>query len=194
MSLPVLGHLLSQKAPTSPRRCLSGNIPLRPKQTRGASVKELRKSPPWITTYNELDGLFGADPDIMLTYDDEEHSVTMLVEGNDKADAISRILPSEYDFGNVVMKVNVVPSNTDSIEAMARRAFSGNPAVSHIETLDDGTPVFGGRTYVVFKPDVVQFYDDDMSDYNGLRTTLYQDIARRLMQVDGVSFCTDFAI
>ena len=45
---------------------------------------------------------------------------------------------------------------------------------------------------VRFKPRVVQFFDDDISDFNGNWSGLAQDIAREVFgaEMRGVHFCT----
>jgi hypothetical protein len=45
---------------------------------------------------------------------------------------------------------------------------------------------------VIFQPEVVQFFDDDISDINGNWTGLAEDIARALFTEDrsGMNFCT----
>ena len=46
--------------------------------------------------------------------------------------------------------------------------------------------------FVVFVPEVVQFYNDDLGDINGLCSTLYQDLAKDLFGEEaGIYFCTD---
>jgi hypothetical protein len=48
---------------------------------------------------------------------------------------------------------------------------------------------------VVFVPEVVQYYTDNLGDINGFRTTLYQELAKELFGDSelsrGVYFCTD---
>lgn len=49
-------------------------------------------------------------------------------------------------------------------------------------------------TYVVFEKEVVQYWNDNLADYNGLTSTLYQDLAKEIFEdanLDGVYFCTD---
>lgn len=151
-------------------------------------------SPPWVTYARKMQALFEQDRDVTVKYDNESRTLDLLVEGNDKASAISSILPNEVEFGNVKLTIAVKPSNDDSPEAIVRKAFAGNDAVASIETIETDVPLFGDRTYVLFKPEVVQFFDDDMTDINGICTTIYQDIAREVFETGpGVSFCTEIA-
>jgi hypothetical protein len=47
-------------------------------------------------------------------------------------------------------------------------------------------------TYVIFKKEVVQYYDDNLGDAHGNRTTLYEQIANQIFEDrEGIYFCTD---
>lgn len=152
-------------------------------------------SAPWITLFREYKALFGDDPDIKLSYlagDGEDPVIEMLVAGQEKADAIERILPESYDFGGVTVSVVIKPANrSESTEDLFRSAFAGNPAFSYAATAKGvfTNPV----TYVVFRNKVVQFWNDNIGDINGNESMLYADIAEHLMfdQLGGVCFCTD---
>ena len=46
--------------------------------------------------------------------------------------------------------------------------------------------------YVLFKKEVVQYDSDDISDFHGVCSTLYQDLAKEIIGEDeGIYFCTD---
>ena len=151
-------------------------------------------SSPWVTLYREIEAMFGDDPDIKVEYvagDGNDPIIKLYVDGQDKADAISKILPATYEFGGVTVSVTVVPANkAESKESLFRCAFEGNPAFSYAVT---ASGVFTNPiTYVVFKNKVVQFWNDDLGDVNGNETTLYETIALGLFGDDGgVCFCTD---
>ena len=151
-----------------------------------------RISPPWISYYRKVNALFGDDPDIRIEYDDENNVITMYVSGQDKADAISQLLPERKTFGNVTIETKVIPANGASDRfSMMKYAFVGNPKLAFIWKTDDAfmtNPV----TYVSFKPEVAQFFDDNLHDAHGNRSMLYEDIAKELLGEDGgVFFCTD---
>jgi hypothetical protein len=157
-------------------------------------MAEAKISAPWVTYVSKLKAIFEYDMDVTVTYDDETHEVELLVDGHDKAEALATLLRTERQFGNVTLTITVKPSNNGTTDVLVRKAFAGNDAVSAIVKADDDVPFAGGRTFVLFQPEVVQFFDDDLSDYNGLCTTLYQDIAREVFDTDAqVSFCTDLA-
>ena len=156
-------------------------------------TEKLKLSAPWVTLHREVLALFGDDPDIEIEYlagDGEDPTIKLHVNGQDKADAIERILPESYDFGGVVVNMVIVPANRlESKDALYRRAFEGNPAFSYAVTAEGifTNPI----TYVVFKNKVVQFWNDDLSDVNGNETTLYESIAADIIDGDGVCYCTD---
>ena len=147
-------------------------------------------APPWIQYVNKLIALFGEDPDIDISYDNDSHLVMLKVNNQAKADAIDHLLPAAKQFGNVTLVISVVPSNTSDTKAdLYNIAFDGNPAFSYVKHVDG---VFTNPiTYVVFNKEVVQYYNDDLGDVNGNCTTLYQDIAKDLFDDEGVYFCTD---
>ena len=45
-------------------------------------------------------------------------------------------------------------------------------------------------SFAVFAKEVVQYYNDDLTDINGLKSTLYEDIARDVFDIDGINYCT----
>lgn len=153
--------------------------------------KKVGLSSPWVAYYREIVALFGDDPDIKIEYYEDENTIKMKVQGQEKADAITELLPPERKFGNIVLKIEVIPANSLSANRVEtfQKAFEGNPAFSFVASV----PVDGGEfSYVVFKNKVVQFYNDNLSDYYGNRSALYQDIARDVFgDITGVWFCTD---
>ena len=149
-------------------------------------------SAPWVTYYREIEALFGADPEITVAYDELQGEIKMLVNNDDKAQAIAQILPAEKTFGGVTIKVTIVTANSfkPANINMFERALEGNPAVSFMETVDG---VFSNPiSYIVFANKVVQFFDDNLGDINGMRSTLYEDIASNIFaEHEGICFCTD---
>lgn len=150
-------------------------------------------SPPWITFYNEIKEMFCEDPDVSaITYNNVTHTVNIYIENAEKAYAIMRLLPVSKDFGNVTLKINVIPSNNLSINTLDlyEKAFEGNPAFSYTKKANLPITPFN---YVVFKNKVVQFFNDNMNDVNGNKNTLYEEIARDIFETssDGICFCTD---
>ena len=150
-------------------------------------------SSPWIKFYREIEALFKEDPEIKIVYDEDEPEVKLYVENTEKAEAIAQLLPAAKAFGNVVLKITIIPANAlgESPKAsLFRKAFKGNPAFSFIASVEGifTNPI----SYVVFKNKVVQFFNDDLSDINGNCSTLYQELAKDVFgETDGIFFCTD---
>ena len=146
---------------------------------------------PWVEFCNEINALFERDPEVKVMFDEENTEVKIFVENARKADAIAYLLPEEKEFGNVKLKISVVPANNgigSKFEAI-QEAFSGNPALSYVWQAQ--TPL-GEWDYVVFDNRVVQYYNDNMRDINGNKSTLYQDIAQNVIGEEAnLCFCTE---
>lgn len=162
-------------------------------------MEGLSKSAPWVTYARKLKAIFGSDPEITINYIEEpEPEVKLLVNNPTKADALSKILPTTKAFGNVTIKVTVVPSNAnETFEDLIKRAFAGNPIVSYI---DHGDGPFGSNIcFVAFENDVIQYFDDRLDDPYGLDSTLAEDICREIFENaeefgTSVRFCTDLPV
>ena len=153
--------------------------------------KTVKLSPPWNTFVSELKILFGEDPDINVQYYDGDYEVKLFVEGYAKANALTKLLPATRVFGNVVFNITIVPSNkaTSAKASLIEEAFKGNPVLSEVMRVQ--TP-FGEYDYAMFRKQVVQFYNDDLSDPHGYKSTLYQDIAKDVFGTStDIFFCTD---
>lgn len=147
-------------------------------------------SSPWVTFYREIEALFGSDPEIKIVFDEDKNEIKLYVDNHRKADALTQLLPSKREFGNVTLLIDVVPPNVDSydIQSLYEAAFENNPAFAYVEHVDG----LFTMDYVVFKNKVVQYFNDDMSDVHGNCSTLYQEIAKNVLEtVPGVFFCTD---
>ena len=150
-------------------------------------MARLKLSPPWCQRYSQIAALFKYDPEVHVIYDEDTYELKLYVDDDDKAAALTILLPEEYEFGNVKLKVHVVPANgadADSVidedtpvDELYEAAFSGNGAFAFAKTIR-GVMLIDGITYVVFNKQVVQYYTDNLSDYFGNCSTLYQDIAK----------------
>lgn len=153
-------------------------------------------APPWVTFVNEINALFGEDPDIGITYDNDEHTVKIYVEDNEKAAALDKLLPKEKVFGNVTLEICVIPANISynnkfkDTDDLFNTAFNKNPAFSFAVSIDC---LYSNKiTYVVFAKKVVQFFNDNLNDPYGNKNTLYQEIADEILNdIPGVYYSTD---
>ena len=139
--------------------------------------KQVSLSPPWITKVNELKALFGVDPDIDVVYNDEAKEVIIESVNTFKIMALQKILVPSVTFGNVTLTIKcLVKDNAeDDVASLIKTAFADNPHFSQVITAP--TP-YGEQVYALFKKEVIQFYNDDTSDYYGNWNGLSEDILR----------------
>lgn len=148
-------------------------------------------SPPWAIFYREVEALFKNDPEIHITYNEETLELKLYVDNPTKADALMKLLPRQKDFGNVSLHIAVIPADRENIDNVSiyQQAFEGNPALSYATSTQ--YPAYPAD-YIVFKKEVVQYFNDSLADINGLCSTLYEDLARDVFGDNaGVYFCTD---
>lgn len=148
---------------------------------------------PWVNFKKEIEVLFARDMEVDVEFVDGEEKVIMLrVDNYTKAEALKRIMPKEKTFGNVVVRIEVIPANTPddwSVLDTFGEAFKMNCAFHGVK--ESATP-FGTFRYVMFDPKVVQYQNDDIGDANRIKSTLYQEIAKDVFAdtAQGVHFCT----
>lgn len=153
-------------------------------------MAKLNLSPPWIILYNEMKAFFKEDNEVNVGYNDEEKKILLYVTDNKKATALASLIKEEVELGKVTVKICIMPGNGFSSGNCAiKDAFVGNGAFDHVINVK----AFGfDMQFVIFKAKVVQYKTDDISDYYGLQSTLYEDIARDIFKdVGGVFYCTE---
>ena len=154
---------------------------------------------PWQTFAKKLKALFAQDSDIDVSdiYAAEDRDGVQVIDvtvlGHEKFVALDRVMAKERRFGNVRVVINLYDLENETDNAgidIFKTLFKDNPAVADIVSMAD--PTGTNWNYVCFKPEVVQFFDDDMSDVNGNYTGLMEDIAREVFADNhrGVNFCT----
>ena len=147
-------------------------------------------SAPWYTYYHELEALFEKDPELSIGFDEDELVITIYVHDNDeKAYALTQLLPAIKEFGSITVRTRVIPANgkVESDYDLLLKAFKDNP-VFETGIQEEMT----GMNYILFKKEVVQFYNDQFDDPHGYRSTLYKTIADDVFAgVNGVFFSTD---
>lgn len=161
------------------------------------TTMRLKLAPPWVTFVNEVKALFDEDPQVRVVYDNDTVGLKLYVEDAKKAEAIRMLLPLSKLYGNVSLDITVIPANVGNYDfskytfgQLFDAAFDGNPVYSFSRDIDS---VFTNvLTYVVFTNRVVQFFNDNLNDIYGNMTTLYQEIASDVFDIEsGVFFCTD---
>lgn len=156
-------------------------------------MTELNLSSPWEVLYNEMNALFGEDPeiDVMKVFSEETKKIELLVADSQKAEALEKILPPYKEYGNVIVFINVKPANVqkDNDESLYKKAFNGNPVLKHIITKD----IHGLQAnFFMFRNEVVRFFADNIRDYQGKRSMLFEEIAADIFtDRPGIYFCTE---
>ena len=142
--------------------------------------KNFDLSSPAIIYYQKIAALFGKDPAVRVEFDRDNLTIKLYVDQVKKASAIEALLPAEKTFGNLTVRIEVVMPNArmKDYEKLFNDAFEGNPAFKKVQVFEYPSAPF---VYVVFKPEVVQYFTDNAADLRGLTSTLYQDIARDVL-------------
>lgn len=152
----------------------------------------LNLTTPWVEHYRKIDAFFKNDPDVYVVYNNDEVEIKVYVDNAEKGGALDALLPDEVEFGNVTLKIAVIPANDGKLTIprnITSVAFTGNPIVDEIRSIT----LFGAlETFVLFKKEVVQYSNDDIGDYFGIESTLYENIARDIFSPQlGVYYCTN---
>lgn len=167
---------------------------------------KLKLSPPWVTYVNKLIALFGQDPEITIKVIGSH--VKICVDNEEKALLLTKWLPYGKNFGNYSLVITVYPSNEQESSSKLKLAgemedlpldrqfdlvFAKNPVYSFSYRVES---LFSNDiTYVVFKNEVVQFFNDNLNDIYGNVSTLYENIAREIFEDVSDNqvafFCTD---
>ena len=159
----------------------------------------MKLMPPWYTFHKKFKALFENDPDINVgdvrEGNETNYAFDVEIRNHEKFIALDRVLPRVKTFGNVALEIvlydveNNADDFTDRIE-LYRTIFKGNPIIKDVKEVKDftGTPV----GFVRFQPEVVQFFDDNIGDFEGLWSGLAQDIAKEVFDQEtvGIHFCT----
>lgn len=160
-------------------------------------MAKLKLSPPWDIYATEVETLFKFCDGVHVVYDHEEMKLSLYVDDGERADALSRLMPHEKVLGNTTLHISVIPGNTAACSTGAskgtlyRIALQGNKAFSRVKVVK-GAFLSNDITFVVFAKEVVQFYTDNLGDLYGLRSTLWQEIAKDVFgETEGVFFCTE---
>lgn len=159
--------------------------------------KIMQLSPPWYAYHRKVLALFGGDPQIhikdLAALDEGKYAYMILIDDAKKARAIKTILLKEIYIGNITIQATILGPDEDLIQSAStdavtlfNDAFSGNPIFDKAITVH-----FGGQTfnYCIFKKVILQFWNDDMSDYYGNFNGLPSDVAKEILDTEGVQFC-----
>lgn len=157
---------------------------------------------PWMVYYHQVVAFFEKDNEINVVWDDSGETDVLKIYVNNpaKAEALSQLLPNEKNFGVVTVGIDIIPSNTvtafqtsinfKNVEDVLQTAFKGNESLDFIKTVEGlfSNPI----TYVVFKKEVIQYFNDSLGDAFGQCSTLSEMIARDIfIEREGIFYCTN---
>ena len=164
-------------------------------------MARLGLSSPWVLYYHKVEAFFKNDSEVKVVYDEENNLLKLYVDNMVKAEALAQLLPIEKEFGTVTLNIEVIPSNeAQEKNSLSLAAVKGNKALliealrgnSSIQSIVEVKVYTNPVTYVIFKPEIVQYFTDSLSDAHGICSTLNQDIAKDIFaEIDGVFYCTD---
>ena len=156
-------------------------------------MTELNLSSPWEVLYSEMNALFGKDPeiDVIKAFSEDTKKIELLVADSQKAEALDKILPPYKEYGNIIVFINVKPANVqkDNMISLYENAFVGNPVLRRIYIKDiPGSQV----NFLLFRNEVVRFFADNIRDYEGKKSMLFEEIAADIFpDRPGIYFCTE---
>lgn len=154
-------------------------------------------SPPWYFYHRKVQAIFEKDSEIHIKdldrIDNGNYSFIILVFNKEKAQAIKAILPAVVEIGGITVNVYIYGPDEDDIQPLNKSddeiyetAFSGNPIFE--KTITRNYPI-GKISYCVFKKKVIQFWNDDLSDYCGNYSCLASEIAKEIFNSSKINFC-----
>ena len=164
-----------------------------------SKFNELTLEAPWNTYRKMINALFEYDPEIEVGdivsapgVESADYNIAIKVRNHRKFEALQKLLPDRKVFGSVTVAIYIydMPNNKRNDIDILKDLFRDNPIVSNYEKikLPDGSE----RDFVCFRPEVIQFFDDDISDCYGNYNGLTEDIARAVFgdRAGDVSFST----
>lgn len=162
----------------------------------------LTLSSPWSTFNKMLKVLFERDPSITVgdVYETDEKSkanygMDIEVRNHEKFLALEKLLPKVKKFGNVTMQIVLFDEENNNLNTVDDEiasfvtVFKDNPIFRNAVISTDIAQTKHG--FVLFEPEVIQFFDDVLFDYNGNWSGLAEEIAREVFDTGiNIHFCT----
>lgn len=150
-------------------------------------------SPPWYLLQSKLSAALNTDPCIHVenvTGEGQNMEIRVLACDEKKAQALATFVNHRYEFGDLIAVTVMVYSpdlvpvealTPDSVEDTAKllsRALTGNKYF--VKTGLGYSPAAQPSAYAIFKPEVVQYHSDDISDWylntNVVAATLFSEL------------------
>ena len=163
--------------------------------TTTAAPEKVLLSPPWWTLQAKMLHTVGTASNVRvdrLVENPTGYTLPVVTGEPGTGTALATLLTPIFPMGNVIVKVSVqnidgrpwearVISTVDELAGAVKDAFYANPLFAGVLV---GSNFPGAYTQVVavFRPAVVQFYNDDLSDYyrnfNGVAAKVFDELLR----------------
>lgn len=147
-------------------------------------------SAPWYTYAKKVKAFFAYDNEITVgdleELENGHYLLTITVKYSTKAYALQKVIRPDTEFGNIHVYTKVALEGVESPEEILKSAFKNHSAVADVAK----KLVPGGKTvYLRFLPEIIQFFDDDLSDYSGNFTEMIHKVAADIFEFDNVCAC-----
>lgn len=159
--------------------------------------RNMKLSPPWEEIHSMLQTFFESDSEVAVDREiSEDCTLGVVCYSAAKFNALDVLLRKQYEFGNVTFRIDVcmpadsaaVASGDDDPAKLMKTALEGNQLFDKIVIRNI---MMSKICYCVFKKEVIQFYNDDLTDLYGYESTLAENIARIIFDVEDINFCTE---
>lgn len=142
-------------------------------------------SAPWYTYAKKVKAFFAYDDEVTVgdleKLGNGHYSLTITVTNPTKAYALEKLVKPDTVFGETHVFTDVALEGVDGTEKILKAAFKGHLAVADVAK----KLVPGGKVvYLRFLPEIIQFFDDDISDYSGNYTELINKVAEDIIDFD----------
>ena len=151
---------------------------------------------PWITVLGKLQAMFEGDAEVEVKCPDMEANpfvINIDTINSTKCEALKKVLKTHYEFGNITVDifVRVIDDGSETEEPTIEdfaEAFAGNPVFVTTATIEN--PMGQEFDHVIFAKEVIQFYNDDISDIYGNFNGTVEQVACDILNRGDVNFST----
>lgn len=155
--------------------------------------KKVRLSPPWYTLHHKIVNTIGADPTVhVLPLRDEgaKKYIDIVVTDPEELYPLACLVKPQHDMGNITVFVQVLDASgkvikcewptgckpPDCLYMVVTKGFKNNPLF--VEAIEAGSSL----VWAVIKKVVIQFWNDDLSDYygnfNGVAENVFKEVTQ----------------
>ncbi|MFJ9498166.1 hypothetical protein [Brevibacillus centrosporus] len=168
---------------------------------------QIRLSPPEFTYFNEIKFSIGNDPLVQVEplrqLAGGDFLITIRVQGLQKARALATLIVQTKQIGNLRIQVRVVTSEGNRVQPITR-ALSPREIAALYQIAFRTNRLFNfavsraslsfTAVYPVFKAQVIQFFNDDISDlfnnFNQVAAFVFRDVLRNRINQTPILFST----